>query len=282
MTSEMETQVTPEAKSNAVANGGARIIVDGDDEVLGYGGLTSGLLWCWHIAGMILNNGQQVFMSAPAFLSLFLSVPSSPTDLSEMLAEGTKESHDKAENCQGARQLFTLSTRPWKRRSRRTKTIFTSLQSRGLGRASSQLPSTGEGLNFYQFEGIHSHKGFKQLYRSRMNELELDTDTEERLVEESNRAFEFNMMSSKTLGKQSQKKSKMQFWDTVMQRSWREVISTSAPIMQQKWDIKVMEQVASGNPTYAGQLAMMLLKHPPRQVALWVALLAGFAAWYLL
>lgn len=27
-----------------------------------------------------------------------------------------------------------------------------------------KLPSTGEGLNFYQFEGIHSHKGFKQLY----------------------------------------------------------------------------------------------------------------------
>lgn len=36
-------------------------------------------------------------MSVP-FLSL--SVPQSPTDLSEMLAEGTKDSHDKAENCQ--------------------------------------------------------------------------------------------------------------------------------------------------------------------------------------
>ena len=57
-----------------------------------------------------------------------------------------------------------------------------------------KLPSTGEGLNFYQFEGIHSQKGFKQLYRSRMNELELDAETKERIVGESNRAFSFNMM----------------------------------------------------------------------------------------
>lgn len=57
-----------------------------------------------------------------------------------------------------------------------------------------KLPSTGEGINFYQFEGIHSHRGFKQLYRSRMNELELDAETKERLVDESNRAFGFNMM----------------------------------------------------------------------------------------
>lgn len=62
-----------------------------------------------------------------------------------------------------------------------------------------KLPSTGEGLNFYQFEGIHSHKGFKQLYRSRMNELELDAETKDRIVEESNQAFGFNMMVRKLL-----------------------------------------------------------------------------------
>lgn len=57
-----------------------------------------------------------------------------------------------------------------------------------------KLPSTGEGLNFYRFEGIHSAKGFKQLYRSRMNELELDAETKEKIVAESNLAFSFNMM----------------------------------------------------------------------------------------
>ncbi|XP_061079429.1 heme oxygenase 2 isoform X2 [Conger conger] len=56
-----------------------------------------------------------------------------------------------------------------------------------------KLPATGEGLNFYQFDGIHSAKAFKQLYRSRMNELDLDAPTKERVVEEANLAFQFNM-----------------------------------------------------------------------------------------
>ncbi|KAJ4923149.1 hypothetical protein JOQ06_016489 [Pogonophryne albipinna] len=54
----MTTKTKAEPKSSGVTNGGARIVVDGDDEIL------------------------------------------SPTDLSAMLAEGTKDSHDKAENCQ--------------------------------------------------------------------------------------------------------------------------------------------------------------------------------------
>ena len=56
-----------------------------------------------------------------------------------------------------------------------------------------KLPSSGEGLLFYQFEGIHNARSFKQLYRSRMNELELDAHTKDRIIAESNRAFAFNM-----------------------------------------------------------------------------------------
>lgn len=56
-----------------------------------------------------------------------------------------------------------------------------------------KLPPTGEGVKFYQFDAIHSAKAFKQLYRSRMNELDLDMDTKRRLVEEAVRAFQFNM-----------------------------------------------------------------------------------------
>lgn len=56
-----------------------------------------------------------------------------------------------------------------------------------------KLPSTGEGLEFYQFDGIHSAKAFKQLYRSRMNELDLDMETKKRLVDEAVKAFHFNM-----------------------------------------------------------------------------------------
>lgn len=46
----------------------------------------------------------------------------------------------------------------------------------------------------------------------------------------------------------------------------------------------IISTVASGNPSYACQLGMMLLRHPPCQMALaaWVAFLAGFTAWYLM
>lgn len=63
-----------------------------------------------------------------------------------------------------------------------------------------KLPPTGEGLEFYQFDGIHSAKSFKQLYRSRMNELELDAEVKKRLVDEAVRAFHFNMEVSGTGG----------------------------------------------------------------------------------
>lgn len=56
-----------------------------------------------------------------------------------------------------------------------------------------KLPPTGEGLEFYQFDAIHSAKAFKQLYRSRMNELELDLEIKKRLVDEAVKAFQFNM-----------------------------------------------------------------------------------------
>lgn len=72
-----------------------------------------------------------------------------------------------------------------------------------------KLPSTGEGLNFYQFEEIHSHKGFKQLYRSRLNELELDMETKRRIVDESNKAFGFNVTVSRRNINQKNRKQKL-------------------------------------------------------------------------
>lgn len=56
-----------------------------------------------------------------------------------------------------------------------------------------KLPPTGEGVEFYQFDAIHSAKAFKQLYRSHMNELELDMEMKKRLVDEAVKAFQFNM-----------------------------------------------------------------------------------------
>ncbi|KAM6156320.1 heme oxygenase 2 [Rhynchocyon petersi] len=56
-----------------------------------------------------------------------------------------------------------------------------------------KLPSTGEGIQFYLFENVDNAQQFKQLYRARMNALDLDLKTKMRIVEEANRAFEYNM-----------------------------------------------------------------------------------------
>lgn len=56
-----------------------------------------------------------------------------------------------------------------------------------------KLPSTGEGVQFYIFENISNPQQFKQFYRARLNALDLDMGTKERIVQEANKAFEFNM-----------------------------------------------------------------------------------------
>uniref|UniRef100_A0A3Q2UDJ0 heme oxygenase (biliverdin-producing) n=1 Tax=Fundulus heteroclitus TaxID=8078 RepID=A0A3Q2UDJ0_FUNHE len=143
-----------------------------------------------------------------------------------------------------------------------------------------KLPATGEGLNFYQFEGISSHRGFKQLYRSRMNELELDTETKQRIVDESNGAFGFNMMVFSELE---------EVGNAVKEEVQEEGFGHGhAEVVQEddfnKCPYYAAKMAASGNPTYALQLAKMFVGHVPCQVALaaWVALFAGFTAWYLL
>ncbi|XP_044047663.1 heme oxygenase 2a isoform X3 [Siniperca chuatsi] len=323
----METKVTSESKSNGVTNGGARIAVDDDDD------------------------DDEVL---------------SPTDLSEVLAEGTKESHDRAENCQFVRdflrgriekELFKRGTaalyfvysameeeieknrdhphiapiyfpaelhrrealardleyfygEDWEKQislSAGTKPYVDRIHKVGeedpvllvahsytrymgdlsggqilkkVAQRALKLPSTGEGLNFYQFEGIHSHKGFKQLYRSRMNELELDAETKERIVDESNRAFGFNMTVFTEL-EEIGKTIKEEVQDAGFGHSHAEIMEGGDV---NKCTYYAAKMAASGNPTSACQLAMMLLRHPPCQVALaaWVAIFAGFTAWYLL
>ncbi|NXN48222.1 HMOX1 oxygenase, partial [Rhinoptilus africanus] len=56
-----------------------------------------------------------------------------------------------------------------------------------------QLPSTGEGLAFFTFDGVSNATKFKQLYRSRMNALEMDHATKKRVLEEAKKAFLLNI-----------------------------------------------------------------------------------------
>lgn len=56
-----------------------------------------------------------------------------------------------------------------------------------------QLPATGEGLAFFTFDGVSNATKFKQLYRSRMNALEMDLATKKRVLEEAKKAFLLNI-----------------------------------------------------------------------------------------
>ncbi|XP_010862614.2 heme oxygenase 2 isoform X1 [Esox lucius] len=140
-----------------------------------------------------------------------------------------------------------------------------------------KLPATGEGVNFYQFDGIHSAKAFKQLYRSRMNELDLNMATKERLVAEAVLAFQFNMEVFDELEEMG-KDIKDEIMDAGM--PIHEAHGTGGDI--NKCPYYAAQMVASGGSAYVSQLAMAALRHPTGQVlfAALVAALAGFAAWY--
>ncbi|MEE6520461.1 hypothetical protein FKM82_018346 [Ascaphus truei] len=55
------------------------------------------------------------------------------------------------------------------------------------------LPATGEGLAFFSFDNVTNATKFKQLYRSRMNSIEVDKVTKERILEEAKNAFLLNV-----------------------------------------------------------------------------------------
>ncbi|XP_068177124.1 heme oxygenase-like [Antennarius striatus] len=50
-----------------------------------------------------------------------------------------------------------------------------------------------EGLSFFEFPGVSSPNLFKQLYRSRMNSVELTEEERKAVLDEAVRAFEFNI-----------------------------------------------------------------------------------------
>ncbi|CAH2329487.1 heme oxygenase 1 [Pelobates cultripes] len=56
-----------------------------------------------------------------------------------------------------------------------------------------QLPVTGEGLAFFTFDNVSSATKFKQLYRSRMNSIEMNVAAKNRILNEAKTAFLLNV-----------------------------------------------------------------------------------------
>ncbi|NXA41581.1 HMOX2 oxygenase, partial [Eudromia elegans] len=139
-----------------------------------------------------------------------------------------------------------------------------------------KLPSTEEGIQFYVFENISNAQQFKQLYRARMNALDLDKNTKERIVEEANRAFILNIQVFDELEKAGMSLAE-------------EAQDGDAPVHDGKGDIRKCPFYADklGGVAGAGcpyHTAMSLAKQPIVQLILaaWVAVAAGAAAWYVM
>ncbi|KAM5151736.1 heme oxygenase 2-like [Mantella aurantiaca] len=215
----------------------------------------------------------------PPVITSWHLYPMGPSDLSELLKEGTKESHDKAENTKFVkdflkgrikRDLFKLATaalyytysaleeeldrnkehpaiaplyfpqelhraealkkdllyfygEDWEETiqcSEATRNYVERIHHLGLhqpellvahaytrymgdlsggqilkkvAQRALHLPSDGDGVQFYMFDNVTNAQQFKQLYRARINTLDLDKEVKENVVEEANRAFRFNM-----------------------------------------------------------------------------------------
>uniref|UniRef100_A0A3B1KHY5 heme oxygenase (biliverdin-producing) n=1 Tax=Astyanax mexicanus TaxID=7994 RepID=A0A3B1KHY5_ASTMX len=140
-----------------------------------------------------------------------------------------------------------------------------------------KLPANGDGIHFYQFEGIHNPTAFKRLYRSRMNELEVDAETKKRLLAEANLAFKFNLQVFEEL-------------QEIGNGIKEEVQDISFPAHGDlggdisKCPYYAAKMAVSGNTTYMCQLARTLLRHTSAQVLLatWIAAITGLAAWYIM
>lgn len=62
-----------------------------------------------------------------------------------------------------------------------------------IARKALELPSSDEGLSFFTFPAIDSASKFKQLYRSRMNSLDMSPEVRDKVVKEAKTAFLLNI-----------------------------------------------------------------------------------------
>ncbi|XP_053326846.1 heme oxygenase 2 [Spea bombifrons] len=287
---------------------------------------------------------------------------SKPTDLSELLKEGTKESHEKAENTKFVkdflkgrirRELFKLATAAlyftysameeeldrnkedpaiaplyfpqelhrkealikdlcyffgddWEdtvRCSDATKAYVERIRHLGqhrpellvahaytrymgdlsggqvlkkVAQRALHLPSNGDGVQFYVFDNVTNAQQFKQLYRARLNTLDVDAETKEGIVEEANRAFQFNMKVFEEL-------------DKIGATLPEEEQDGTLPVHDGKGDIskcpyyaaKQGLESASGCPLHAA-MALARLPQVQAMLAACATALAAAIAWYLM
>lgn len=157
-----------------------------------------------------------------------------------------------------------------------------------------KLPSTGEGTQFYLFENVDNAQQFKQLYRARMNALDLNLETKEKIVEEANKAFEFNMQVFSELDQAGSLLAKETLEDGLpvhdgLPTHSRLPTQDGLPVHDGKGDVRKcpyyaakLDQGALEGSSCPFQAALAVLRRSGLQflLAASVALAAGLLAWY--
>ncbi|XP_044159753.1 heme oxygenase 2 isoform X2 [Bufo gargarizans] len=136
------------------------------------------------------------------------------------------------------------------------------------------LPGTGEGIQFYLFDNVTNAQQFKQLYRARLNTLELSDEAKKSIVEEANKAFQFNMNVFEEL-------------DKIGATIPDEPQEDGLPVHDGKGDLRkcpyyaAKGAVASGCPLHA-VVALTSRPEVKAVLAAFAAAIAAAIAWYLM
>ncbi|XP_006865293.1 PREDICTED: heme oxygenase 1 [Chrysochloris asiatica] len=101
------------------------------------------------------------------------------------------------------------------------------------------LPSSGEGLSFFTFPNIASATKFKQLYRARMNTLEMTPEVRRRVIEEAKTAFLLNIQLFEEL-------QSLLTQDT---EGWDQSPPAAAPGLRRREDSKVQGSIPTQMPS---------------------------------
>uniref|UniRef100_H0XQU7 Heme oxygenase 2 n=1 Tax=Otolemur garnettii TaxID=30611 RepID=H0XQU7_OTOGA len=137
-----------------------------------------------------------------------------------------------------------------------------------------KFPSTGEGTPFYLFENVDNAQQFKQFYQARMNALDLNLKTKERIVEAANKAFQYNIQIFNELDQAGSTLAIKTLEDGLPVHDGKGDVR-KCPYYIAQQDKGALEGSSCPFPT-----AMAMLRKPSLQfiLAIDVALAAGFSA----
>uniref|UniRef100_F6TF34 Heme oxygenase 1 n=1 Tax=Equus caballus TaxID=9796 RepID=F6TF34_HORSE len=123
------------------------------------------------------------------------------------------------------------------------------------------LPSSGEGVAFFTFPNVVSATKFKQLYRSRMNSLEMTPEVRHRVIEEVKSSFLLNIQLFEEL-------------QELLTRDTRDQSPSKAPELRRRAGSRAQDPTPSETP--GGKLPLSILSPVP--LLRWVLTLSFLVA----